>query len=175
MRGQGERSVLITGCSSGIGYTAAHTLAGRGWRVVAACRQEADCERLADEGLTTVRLDYEDIPSIAAAYESALEKTGGRLDALFNNGAYAIPGAVEDMPGDALRAIFQANLFGWHELTRLAVATMREQGYGRIVQNSSGAGAYGAEVPGRLRRHEVRAGGADRHPASGDGLLPLRK
>lgn len=137
MQEQRTRSVLITGCSSGIGYTAAHTLARRGWHVVAACRKQADCDRLAGEGLRTVRLDYEDSPSIADAYGASLEYTGGRLDAIFNNGAYAIPGAVEDMPADGLRAIFQANLFGWHELTRLALPTMRAQGHGRIVQNSS--------------------------------------
>lgn len=130
-------SILITGCSSGIGYHAAHALKARGWQVFAACRQQADCERLRAEGLESPQLDYTDTNSIAAALDHVLDQTGGRLDALFNNGAYAIPGATEDLPTDALRAIFEANLFGWHDLTRRVIPVMRAQGGGRIVQNSS--------------------------------------
>ena len=132
-----KRSILITGCSSGIGYAAAHGLAARGWQVFATCRKEADCDRLAAEGLTSFRLDYEVPPTITTAFARAMAATGGRLDAVFNNGAYAIPGAVEDVPVEALHAIFQTNLFGWHELIRLVLPVMRDQGHGRIVQNSS--------------------------------------
>ncbi len=131
------RSILITGCSSGIGYHAAHALAARGWQVFATCRQPADCDRLRAEGLDSVVLDYTDTNSMTRALDHVLSSTGGRLDALFNNGAYAIPGATEDLPTDALRAIFEANLFGWHELTRRVIPVMRAQGAGRIVQNSS--------------------------------------
>lgn len=131
------RSVLITGCSSGIGYNAAHTLAKRGWRVFATCRKHDDCARLQAEGLDSFPLDYTDPESIHAALATALERTGGTLDAVFNNGAYAIPGAVEDLPTPALRALFETNLFGWHELTRAVLPVMRAQGHGRIVQNSS--------------------------------------
>ncbi|PZX47239.1 short-subunit dehydrogenase [Roseinatronobacter thiooxidans] len=131
------RSVLITGCSSGIGYHAAHALHARGWQVFATCRKEEDCARLRSAGLHSFQLDYTDTASIHAAVQQVLEATGGRLDALFNNGAYAIPGAVEDLPTDALRAIFETNLFGWHELTRQVLPVMRAQGHGRIVQNSS--------------------------------------
>lgn len=131
------RSVLITGCSSGIGYDAAHGLAARGWRVFATCRQEADCARLRDEGLESFRLDYTDPASMRAALGEALARTGGPLDALFNNGAFALPGAVEDLPTDALRAIFETNFFGWHELVRLVIPVMRAQGHGRIVNCSS--------------------------------------
>lgn len=131
------RTVLITGCSSGIGYHAAHELAQRGWRVFATCRSQADCDRLQAEGLESFRLDYTDHASIHAAIGEALSRSGGRLDALFNNGAYAIPGATEDLPTDALRAIFETNFFGWHELTRAVLPVMRAQGHGRIVQNSS--------------------------------------
>ncbi|MEM9140354.1 MAG: SDR family NAD(P)-dependent oxidoreductase [Pseudomonadota bacterium] len=132
-----KRTILITGCSSGIGYDAAHTLAKRGWQVIAACRQQADVDRLAGEGLTAVRLDYTDTASIKAAFDFTMEQTGGRLDALFNNGAHAMAGALEDTATDGLRAIFEANFFGWHELTRLALPVMRGQGAGRIVQCSS--------------------------------------
>ena len=131
------RSILITGCSSGIGLDAATTLAERGWTVFAACRRAADCDRLRERGFHAPRIDYEDPRTIPAALEEIWPVTGGRLDALFNNGAYAIPGLVEDMPTDALRAIFEANLFGWHDLTRRIIPTMRAQGSGRIVQNSS--------------------------------------
>lgn len=132
-----RRAVLITGCSSGIGHHAAHALAARGWRVIATCRKPDDCTRLQAEGLESLVLDYTDTTSITAAVQETLARTGGRLDAVFNNGAYAIPGATEDLPTDALRALFETNLFGWHELTRQVLPVMRAQGHGRIVQNSS--------------------------------------
>lgn len=132
-----ERTILITGCSSGIGYDAAHGLRARGWRVFAACRKETDCDRLRAEGFDSPLIDYEDEASIASGLAQVLEATGGRLDALFNNGAYAIPGPIEDVPTDALRTIFQANLIGWHDLTRQVIPIMRTQGHGRIVQCSS--------------------------------------
>lgn len=129
--------LLITGASSGIGLDAARTMAARGWRVFASCRKPADCARLEAEGLESPQLDYTDPLSIATALDKVLSATGGRLDAVFNNGAHATPGAVEDLPTDALRAIFEANLFGWHELTRRALPVMRAQGHGRIVNCSS--------------------------------------
>jgi NAD(P)-dependent dehydrogenase (short-subunit alcohol dehydrogenase family) len=132
-----RKSLLITGCSSGIGYDAAHGMAARGWRVFATCRQEADCARLRDEGLESFVLDYTDEASIAAAVKEALSRTGGTLDALFNNGAFGLPGAVEDLPTDGLRSIFETNFFGYHELTRRVIPVMRAQGHGRIVNCSS--------------------------------------
>ena len=132
-----QRTILITGCSSGIGYAAAHTLRERGWKVFASCRQTRDCERLAAEGFDAPQLDYTDASSIAAALDHVLEQTGGTLDALYNNGAHATPGAVEDLPTDALREIFESNFFGWHELTRKIIPVMRAQGHGRIIQCSS--------------------------------------
>lgn len=142
-----RRSILITGCSSGIGADAARALAARGWRVFATCRQEADCERLRAEGLESFRLDHTDPDSIAAAVAETLSRTGGTLDALYNNGAHAIGGAVEDTPPDALRALFEANLFGVHDLTRRVVPVMRAQGHGRIVTCSSVLGF--AAIPWR--------------------------
>ena len=133
-----SQSILITGCSSGIGLDAALTLSQRGWRVFASCRNKADVARMTDEfGMESVLIDYEDQDTIEAGFQEVLAATGGRLDALFNNGAYAIPGAVEDLPTAALRQIFEANFFGWHHLTRLALPVMRAQGHGRILQNSS--------------------------------------
>ena len=132
-----QRTILITGCSSGIGYAAAHALRERGWRVFASCRQTRDCGRLAAEGFDAPQLDYTDASSIATAVDHVLEQTGGTLDALYNNGAHATPGAVEDLPTDALREIFESNFFGWHELTRKIIPVMRAQGHGRIIQCSS--------------------------------------
>jgi len=132
-----QKSILITGCSSGIGYDAALTLHRQGWLVFATCRSEIDCERLRGQGLHSFRLDYEDTASIHATMATVIAHTKGQLDALFNNGAYAIPGAMEDVPTDAMRAIFEANVFGWHELTNLVIPLMRAQGHGRIVNCSS--------------------------------------
>ncbi|MDG1068107.1 MAG: SDR family NAD(P)-dependent oxidoreductase [Sulfitobacter sp.] len=132
-----QRTILITGCSSGIGYAAAYGLRERGWHVYAACRQELDCARLRDEGFDSPRIDYTDPDSIITALADVLEDTGGTLDAVFNNGAHATPGAVEDVPTEALREIFEANFFGWHTLTRAIIPVMRAQGHGRIVQCSS--------------------------------------
>jgi NAD(P)-dependent dehydrogenase (short-subunit alcohol dehydrogenase family) len=132
-----QRRILITGCSSGIGLDAARTLSARGWRVFAACRAEADCARLRAEGFESPRIDYEDGASVEAGLAEVLAATDGRLDALFNNGAYAIPGPLEDVPTEAMRAIFEANLLGWHDLTRRVLPVMRAQGGGRIVNCSS--------------------------------------
>jgi NAD(P)-dependent dehydrogenase (short-subunit alcohol dehydrogenase family) len=138
-----QKSILITGCSSGIGYDAAHGMKRAGWRVFATCRKDADCARLVAEGLESFRLDYDDEASIGAALDEALSRTGGTLDAVFNNGAFACPGAVEDLPRDALRAIFETNLFGYHDLTRRVIPVMRKQGHGRIVNCSSVLGLVG--------------------------------
>jgi NAD(P)-dependent dehydrogenase (short-subunit alcohol dehydrogenase family) len=132
-----KKSILITGCSSGIGYDAAHGLATRGWRVFATCRQETDCARLRREGLESFVLDYADETSVSTALAQVLDATGGTLDALFNNGAYALPGAVEDLPRAGLRELFETNVFGWHDLTRQVIPVMRAQGAGRIVNCSS--------------------------------------
>jgi NAD(P)-dependent dehydrogenase (short-subunit alcohol dehydrogenase family) len=131
------RSILITGCSSGIGLAAAQALAVRGWRVFATARKPEDVERLAAMGFEALRLDLDDSDSIRTAVAEVLARTQGRLDALFNNGGFGQVGAVEDLTRDALRAQFETNLFGWVELTNLIIPAMRRQGRGRIVMNSS--------------------------------------
>lgn len=137
MSAQTAPSILITGCSSGIGEHCARGLAERGWQVIASARRQEDVDRIAQDGLTAVQLDLDDSNSIRTAVEQTLRLTGGRLDALFNNGAYGQPGAVEDLSRAALRAQLETNLLGWHELTCLVIPVMRRQGHGRIVQNSS--------------------------------------
>ncbi|WP_121060407.1 SDR family NAD(P)-dependent oxidoreductase [Chachezhania antarctica] len=135
-----QKSILITGCSSGIGRDAALGLRDAGWRVFASCRQEKDCEALRAEGFESPRIDYTDEASIDEGLAQTLEATGGTLGALFNNGAHPLLAAVEDLPTDGLRAIFEANFFGWHTLTRKVIPVMRAQGYGRIVNCSSNLG-----------------------------------
>lgn len=130
-------TLLITGCSSGIGLAAARTMAGRGWRVFASARKPEDVARLAGEGLECLPLDMDDSAAIAAAAATLLARTGGRLDALFNNAGYGQTGAVEDLTRAALRAQFETNLFGLVELTNRFIPVMRRQGHGRIVMNSS--------------------------------------
>jgi NAD(P)-dependent dehydrogenase (short-subunit alcohol dehydrogenase family) len=133
-----RQSILITGCSSGIGRDTAITLHKRGWLVIASCRKQQDCDQLnAEHGFNCVLIDYEKPETIETGLAEALRLTNGHLDVLFNNGAYAVPAAVEDLPTDALRAIFEANFFGWHSLTRAVIPLMRKQKSGRIIQNSS--------------------------------------
>jgi NAD(P)-dependent dehydrogenase (short-subunit alcohol dehydrogenase family) len=120
----------------------------RGWRVFASCRQEKDCIRLRAMGFDSPRIDYADPDTLASGLAEVLVATGGRLDALFNNGAFAIPGAVEDLPRDALRSIFEVNLFGYHDLTCRVIPVMRAQGGGRIVNCSSVLGLVGLKWRG---------------------------
>lgn len=165
-------TILITGCSSGIGHAVAHGLKARGWRVFATARRPDDVARLIGEGLESLVLDLDDSASIQAAFAQVMERTGGRLDALFNNGGFGQVGAVEDLTRAALREQFETNLFGWVELTNLAIPVMRRQGHGRIVMNSSVLGyaafayrgAYSAakfalEGIADTLRHELRGSG----------------
>lgn len=103
----------------------------------ASARKGEDVERLHNEGLESLQLDLNDSASIHAAVNEVLARTGGTLYALFNNGGYGQPGAVEDLSRDMLRAQFETNVFGGIELTNAIIPVMRRQGYGRIVQNSS--------------------------------------
>ncbi|MFN3920672.1 MAG: SDR family NAD(P)-dependent oxidoreductase [Methylohalobius sp.] len=130
-------TILITGCSSGIGYVSAKGLRERGYRVFASARKFKDVERLKAEGFEAVQLDLDDSASLKAAVAQVLEWTGGSLDALFNNGAFGQVGAVEDLSRKVLREQFETNLFGTIELTNLVLPVMRRQGHGRILFNSS--------------------------------------
>ncbi|SDA97070.1 SDR family oxidoreductase [Mesorhizobium qingshengii] len=131
------RSIIVTGASSGIGAHCARALKTEGWRVFATARKPEDIAALEADGIEAFYLDYSEAASIEALVASVLERTGGKLDALFNNGAYAQPGAVEDLAVAVLKEQFEANFFGWHDLTRRLVPVMRRQGHGRIVHCSS--------------------------------------
>ena len=132
-----RQSIIVTGASSGIGAHCARALMKDGWRVFATVRRQEDRISLDADGIETFLMDYTDTASIHALVDAVLERTGGRLDALYNNGAYGQPGAVEDLPTDVLRVQFETNFFGWHELTRRVIPVMRAQGKGRIVNCSS--------------------------------------
>jgi NAD(P)-dependent dehydrogenase (short-subunit alcohol dehydrogenase family) len=153
------RSILITGCSSGIGHSAALGMLARGWRVFATARKPEDIEALAAAGLDALYLDYTETDSIEAAVAAVFAATGGTLDALFNNGAYGQPGALEDVSTDVLRAQFEANFFGWHDLTHRVIPAMRKQGHGRIVMCSSVLGiiSMGFRGPYSASKHAIEA------------------
>ena len=130
--------ILITGCSTGIGRDCAVALQKRGWRVFASARQAADVDSLKRAGLAdALLLDVNDDASIQAAVDAILHQTQGRIDALFNNAGFGQPGALEDLPRQALREQFETNLFGAHALTQAVLPAMRAQGHGRIIQHSS--------------------------------------
>jgi len=131
------KTILITGCSSGIGLCVAEGLHARGYRVFASARQKKDVAMLREKGLEAMQLDLADSNSIKRALAEIMQLTDGKLDALFNNGAYGQPGAVEDLSREVLREQFETNLFGTHELTCRVLKIMRRQGHGRIIQNSS--------------------------------------
>ncbi|HFD12211.1 MAG TPA: SDR family NAD(P)-dependent oxidoreductase [Crenotrichaceae bacterium] len=132
-----QKTILITGCSSGIGLDSARQLKSKGYRVFATARKTEDVEQLQNEGFDALQLDLQDSKSIHKAVAQVLEKTNGQLDVLFNNGAVGQPGAVEDLTRDVLRQQFEINLFGTHELTNLIIPVMRKQGYGKILYTSS--------------------------------------
>ncbi len=142
-----QRAIIVTGCSSGIGAYCARALKSDGWRVFATVRKFDDLASLQADGIEAFRMDYSNPQSIADFMDEVTAASGGKIDALFNNGAYGQPGAVEDIRTEVLREQFETNVFGWHELTRRIIPLMRKQGHGRIVQCSSILGI----VPYRYR------------------------
>jgi len=132
-----SKTILITGCSTGIGYVTAIELKKHGHRVICSARKRVDVTRLQKEGFETLQLDLAESKSIQQAVKQLKKMTDGKVDALFNNGAFGQPGAVEDLSRDVLKHQFETNFFGTHELTNLIIPLMRKQGYGRIIYNSS--------------------------------------
>jgi NAD(P)-dependent dehydrogenase (short-subunit alcohol dehydrogenase family) len=130
------KSILITGTSTGIGLATARALKER-YRVFATARALEDVQKLKDEGFESFRLDLRDRDSIDLALSEILNLTDGKIDILFNNGAYGQAGAVEDLSLEALREQFETNLFGTHYLTTKVIKVMREAGGGKIIQHSS--------------------------------------
>jgi len=135
-----NKSVLVTGCSSGIGRATAELLRFRGWRVFPTARKAKDLEVLREAGFEAIELDVVSSESIAAAIDTVLKKNGGKLGAVVNNAGFGMPGAIEDLTRDAMRHQFEVNLFGLQELTNRLIPIFREQSHGRIVNISSVVG-----------------------------------
>jgi NAD(P)-dependent dehydrogenase (short-subunit alcohol dehydrogenase family) len=154
-----QKTILITGCSSGIGLHCALALHERGYRVFATVRQTKDVKKLADLGLESLVLDLADSNSIHNAVDEILQRSNGQLDALFNNGAHGQPGAVEDLSRLALQEQFETNVFGWQELTNALIPTFRQQGFGRIIHNSSVLGFVAMPMRGAYSasKHAIEA------------------
>ncbi|MGA9716326.1 MAG: SDR family NAD(P)-dependent oxidoreductase [Aeromicrobium sp.] len=147
-----DRTVLITGCSSGIGEATATRLVRSGWQVHATARRPETLDALATEGCHVHALDVTDEGSMHSAVESMLGQTGGTIDALVNNAGYSQSGATETLAIDDVRRQFETNVFGLLRLSQLVLPAMRSQRSGRIVNIGSmggrltfpGGGAYHA-------------------------------
>ena len=131
------KNILITGCSSGIGKNVAITLHNKGWRVFATCRSKTDCTFFTKLGIESFPLDLQKEESINCAVNLVKEKTKSQLDVLFNNGAYAIPGAIQDIPRSAMREIFEVNVFGQIDLINRCIPLMMSSDYPKIINCSS--------------------------------------
>jgi NAD(P)-dependent dehydrogenase (short-subunit alcohol dehydrogenase family) len=135
-----KKVALVTGCSTGIGRAAAVQLAEAGFLVVATARKVADLQDLARPGaIETAVLDVTKPADRKRVVEEVLRRHG-RLDALVNNAGFGAVAAAEESTPDLVQRMFDTNLFGAHELTRLALPHMRAQGSGRIVNVSSISG-----------------------------------
>ncbi len=145
---QMKKTVLVTGCSSGIGRCVAYGLREKGYIVYPTARNEADIEQLTADGFDAIKLDYSDRESVKVAFNTLMEKTDNELYAVFHNGAYGQPGGVEDLSREALEQQFATNVFGWHQLNNLILPIMRSQGYGRILVNSSVLGLVALSMRG---------------------------
>ncbi|MBB3324108.1 MULTISPECIES: SDR family oxidoreductase [Atlantibacter] len=147
-----QKSVLITGCSSGIGLACAHELKRLGYRVLAACRKPADVDQMNALGFTGVLLDLDDPQSVEAAAAQVIALTGNRLYGIFNNGGYGVYGPLTTISRTQMEQQFSTNFFGAHQLTMLLLPAMLPHSEGRIVNTSSvmglistpGRGAYAA-------------------------------
>lgn len=135
-----DRSVLVTGCSSGIGLATAELLRSKGWMVFPSARKPEDLDALRQAGFEAIKLDVTDSASITSAVDGVLNRNVGRLGAVVNNAGFGMPGAIQDLTRDAMRDQFEVNLFGLQELTNKLIPVFREQGYGRIVNISSVVG-----------------------------------
>jgi len=134
------KNVLVTGCSSGIGRATAELLRNAGWTVFPTARKTADLDALKKAGFVAIELDINSTESIDRAIEHLFQETDGTLQALVNNAGFGMPGAIEDLTRDAMRAQFETNLFGLQELTNKLIPTLRKNKSGRIVNVSSVVG-----------------------------------
>jgi len=143
-----KKTVLVTGCSSGIGRCVAYGLREKGYIVYPTARNDEDIEQLVADGFDAIKLDYSNHESVKAAFAALMTKTNNELYAVFHNGAYGQPGGVEDLSREALEQQFATNVFGWHQLNNLILPVMRKQDYGRILVNSSVLGIVALPMRG---------------------------
>ncbi|MBN2164381.1 MAG: SDR family NAD(P)-dependent oxidoreductase [Pontiellaceae bacterium] len=135
-----DQSVLVTGCSSGIGLATAEQLRDRGWKVFPTARKVEDLDMLESNGFPRIQLDVASSTSIEATVDEVLSLNDGKLGALVNNAGFGMPGAIQDLTRDAMRQQFEVNVFGMQELTNRLIPVFRAQGGGRIVNVSSVVG-----------------------------------
>lgn len=143
-----SKTVLITGCSSGIGAATAHHLRDCGWTVFPTARSETDIKQLEDDGFQAIACDLFNPDSVDQAVAHVLELTEGKLGALVNNAGFAQAGAMEDIDRESLRRQFEVNVFGMQQLTTALIPVFRAQDYGRIVNVSSVMGRVGVPMLG---------------------------
>ena len=168
-----SEAVLITGCSSGIGYATAERLAADGWKVYATARKPETLSGLKEKGCETLPLDVTDEASMSAAVDTVIAAEGA-VGVLVNNAGYSQSGAVESVPIDRIRRQFETNVFGLIRMCQLVLPGMREQRWGKIVNLGSmggrltfpGGGLYHAtkyavEAISDALRFEVRGFGVD--------------
>ena len=132
-----QKTVFVTGCSSGIGLCIARKLHNSPFRLIASCRKQEDVERLNSEGIETIMLDLACEESVTNGAAKLSEMTNNRIFGLINNGAYGQPGAVIDLRRSVLREQFETNVFGTQQLTNLLLPMMLPYGEGRVIQISS--------------------------------------
>ena len=168
-----SRAVLVTGCSSGIGWATAERLARGGWTVYATARDVEAIAPLEALGCRLLPLDVTEEDSMRAAVEE-VERMEGAVGVLVNNAGYSQSGAVEEVPMEKVRRQFETNVFGLVRLCQLALPGMRRQGFGRIVNLSSMGGRltfpgggfyhaskYAVEALSDALRFEVRGFGVE--------------
>ena len=168
-----SRTVLITGCSSGIGRATALRLAKSGWSVYATARRPETIADLKDAGCQTLALDVTDEGSMRSAVD-AVEQAEGAVGVLVNNAGYSQSGAIETVPLEAVRRQFETNVFGLVRLTQMVLPQMRSRRFGKIVNLGSvggrvvfpGGGQYHAtkhalEAISDALRFELRGFGID--------------
>jgi NAD(P)-dependent dehydrogenase (short-subunit alcohol dehydrogenase family) len=148
-----SKTVLITGCSSGIGRATALRLAGAGWTVYATARRPETLSELEAAGCRTLALDVTDEQSMQAAV-TEIERTEGAVGVLINNAGYSQSGAIETVPLQAVRRQFETNVFGLVRLTQLVLPKMRAQRWGKIVNVGSMGGRL--SFPGGGHYHATK-------------------
>lgn len=143
-----KQSILITGCSSGIGLETALIMKKQGFDVYATARDIKDVEHLKSLGLNSLPLDVTKPDTISSCLDEVVKNTGGTLDILFNNAGFGQPGAVEDLTTNVLKEQFDTNVFGLHEVTLQVLPIMKAQGYGKIINHSSVLGLVSLKLRG---------------------------